>query len=122
MFECKSEVDIKREEINKHEAGQMNTHCGWFESQYGKIDAKRILIIPTKKLSYHANFTHEVEIMRRGKLKDLRHNVKAFFKEFSIYEISSISDTKIQEAINTHKLDIDSLKTLYSEGYYHQNK
>lgn len=122
IFECKSEVDTKREEINKHEAGQMNTHCGWFESQYGDSEAKRILIIPTKKLSYHADFTHPVEIMRRGKLKELRNNVKAFFKEFSRYEISSVSDTKIQEAINMHKLDITSLKTLYSEDYHHQTR
>lgn len=120
IFECKSEVDIKREEINKHEAGQMNTHCGWFESQYGDSEAKRILIIPTKKLSYHADFTHAVEIMRRGKLKELRYNVKAFFKEFSKYELSSISENKINDAINTHKLDITSIKTLYSEPYNKQ--
>ena len=35
IFECKSEVNTDRQEINKHEAGQMNTHCAWFENQYG---------------------------------------------------------------------------------------
>src|SRR5690606_11181516 len=87
IFECKSEVNIDRQEINKHEAGQMNTHCAWFEGQYGQSTVKRILITPTKNLSYHADFTHEVEIMKRGKLKSLRSSVKAFFKEFSTYEI-----------------------------------
>ncbi len=55
LFECKSEVEDARTEISKHEAGQMNSHCGWFEKEYGK-DTKvtRVLIIPTKNLSYYA--------------------------------------------------------------------
>lgn len=118
IFECKSEVNIERQEISKNEAGQMNTHCAWFESQYGESQVKRILIIPTKNLSYHGDFGREVEIMRRGTLKSLRSNVKSFFKEFSKYEIQSLTDEKIQEFINVHKLDIESLKTLYSEKYY----
>ena len=35
LFECKSEVSGTRQEITKHEAGQMNNHCAWFEDQYG---------------------------------------------------------------------------------------
>jgi hypothetical protein len=118
IFECKSEVNVERQEINKHEAGQMNTHCAWFESQYGDSSVKRILVIPTKNLSYHGDFTHEVEIMRRGKLKSLRSNVKAFFKEFNKYEIDSVSDEKIQEFLNAHQLDIESLINNYTEKYY----
>lgn len=120
IFECKSEVLIERLEITKHEAGQMNTHCAWFESQYGDSRVKRILIIPTKKLSYHGNFTHEVEVMRRGRLKSLRENVKAFFKEFKNYDIDSIIDDKMQEYLSVHKIDMDSLLTEYSEAYYHK--
>lgn len=118
IFECKSEVKIERQEVNKHEIGQMNTHCGWFENQYNDSPVKRILVIPTKNVSYHADFTHKVEIMRRGKLKLLRSSVKGFFKEFNKYEIDSMSDEKIQEFINTHKLNIDSLLNEYSEKYY----
>lgn len=118
LFECKSEVNIDRNDINKHEVSQMNSHCGWFDSQYGDAPVKRIIIIPTKNVSYHADFTHKVEVMRRGKLKSLRASVKAFFKEFSKYEIDSISDERIQESLNLHKLDIESLKSNYSENYF----
>ena len=118
IFECKSQVNVDRQEIHKSEAGQMNTHCGWFENQYGDAVVKRILVIPTKNLSYQGDFTHDVEIMKRGTLRLLRNNVKAFFKEFKSYEIDSLSDDKIQGFINTHKIDISSLKTLYSEEYY----
>jgi hypothetical protein len=118
IFECKSEVKIERQEINKHEIGQMNTHCGWFQNQYNDSPVKRILIIPTKNVSYHADFTHNVEIMKRGKLRNLRNNIKGFFKEFNVYEIDSLSDEKIQEFINAHKLNIDSLLKEYSEKYY----
>jgi replicative superfamily II helicase len=117
LIECKSEVNVDRSDINKHEVAQMNSHCGWFESQYGDAAVNRIMIIPTKTVSYHGDFTHRVEIMRRGKLKVLRSSVKAFFKEFSKYEIDSISIGKIQELINVHKLDMESLKREYSEKY-----
>lgn len=118
IFECKSEVNPERQEVNKHEIGQMNTHCGWFKNQYNDAPVKRILIIPTKTVSYHADFTHSVEIMRRGTLRNLRNNVRGFFREFNKYEIGSVSDEKIQEFINTHKLDIASLLNKYSEKYF----
>lgn len=118
IFECKSEVNLDRKEVNKHEAGQMNSHCAWFESQYNDSLVKRILIIPTKQVSYHADFTHEVEIIKRWKLKKLRSNVKSFFKEFHKYELNSLTDERIQEFINAHKLDVDCLLSEYSEKYH----
>ena len=118
LMECKSEVEENRKEISKHEGGQMNSHSAWFESVYG-VDAKckRILIIPTKLLSYHADLTHSVEIMKKSKLRLLRENVKSFFKEFSIYTWNEVTDRKIQEFIDAHDLDLESLKEKYSEKY-----
>lgn len=118
IFECKSEVGDDRTEIKKQEAGQMNTHCAWFENEYGQVPVTNILVIPTKTLSYHADFTHKVLILRKGKLRSLRNNIKSFFKELKDYKINEISDEKLQEFINTHKLDIESIKKEYSEKYY----
>jgi len=117
LIECKSEVESTREEISKHEAGQMNSHCGWFESEYGDAQVKRILIIPTLKLSYFGDFTHNVEIMRKGKLNLLKTSIKSFVKEFKNYKINEIGDEKIQEFINVHKLDISNLENSYTENY-----
>ena len=117
LLECKNEVDETRSEISKHEAGQMNTHSAWFEKMYGNAKCKRILIIPTIKLSYHADFTHSVEIMRKNTLIKLKNNVRNFFKEFSTFVLHEVSDQKIQQFIDTHKLDIDSLVTIYTEPY-----
>jgi replicative superfamily II helicase len=117
IFECKTEIKADRKEISKSEAGQMNTHCGWFQNQYNDSPVKRILVIPTKTLSHQADFTHNVEIMRKGKLKTLRSNIKAFFKEFNKFEIDSLSDETIQQFLNTHSLDIESLKNHYTESY-----
>lgn len=122
LFECKSEVDDSREEINKYEAGQMNSHCGWFESEYGENPVKRILIIPTKNLSYHGNFTHDVQIMRKGKLRNFKNNIKSFIKEFKPYKLVELSDEKIQQFIEANKLSMDSLLTEYSEVYYRRTK
>lgn len=119
FFECKSEVLDDREEINKAEASQMNSHCAWFEEEYGKdVKVKRIWIIPTKQLSYHANLGYEVEVMRKAKLKSLRENVLNFFKEFKNYKLNDISDDKINTWIQVHKLDFDSICSNYSEEIY----
>ena len=117
LFEAKTEVDETRKEISKAEAGQMNSHCGWFKEVYNDAKCKRILIIPTNKLSYHGNFTHEVEIMRKSSLKKLKNNVRCFFMEWSKYDINEIGDVKIQQFIDTHQLDLKSLINQYSESY-----
>jgi len=121
FFECKSEVVDSREEVNKNEAAQMNSHCGWFSSVYGDIPVKRILIIPTKTVSYYADFTHDVQIMRKGKLKQLKTNLKSFIKEFKSYNINEISDERLQLFLTTHKLSVEDLETDYSERYYKKN-
>jgi replicative superfamily II helicase len=118
MFECKSEVEDSRSEITKTETGQMNNHCAWFQQEYKTDKVTRILIIPTKNVSKQGNFTHRVEIMRRGKLKSLRDCAKSFFKEFKDYSLADVSDSKIQELIVFHKLDVESLKKEYSEKFH----
>ncbi|MHA3786749.1 DEAD/DEAH box helicase [Flavobacterium hauense] len=123
LIECKASVLEEREEINKHEAGQMNSHCGWFEEEYGQeVKVKRILIIPTKNVSYFANFTHKVEVMRKGKLKSFKSSILGFIKEFKNYNIHELSDETIQQFINMHNLDIANLESLYTETYYQRTK
>ena len=99
----------------------MNNHCAWFEQEYKTDKVKRILIIPTKNVSKQGGFTHEVEIMRKGKLKLLRDGVKSLFKELKDYSLPEISDSKMQELLVFHKLDVESLKRQYSEKYYQKS-
>jgi hypothetical protein len=121
IFECKSEVEDSRNEITKTETGQMNNHCGWFEQEYSTNKVKRILVIPIKIVSNQGNFTHEVEIMRKAKLQQLKDNVYSLFKEFKDYKINDISDQKLQEWLVFHKLDVDSLVKKYTEKYFQKN-
>ena len=100
----------------------MNSHSAWFEKIYGNAKCKRILIIPTKKLSYHADFTHPVEIMRKNSLKRFKNNVRNFFKEFAKYVLHEVSDQKIQQFIDTHEIDIANLTKKYSEKYHQSTK
>ena len=122
LLECKNEVAEERAEISKHEAGQMNSHSAWFESVYDNKSCKRVLIIPTKKLSYHGDFTHDVEVMRKNGLNRLKSNVKGFFKEFAKLNIHEISDQEVQRYIDGHKLDLNSLKDIYTEKYTKASK
>jgi hypothetical protein len=50
LFECKSEVDIKRADIAKTESGQMNNSCAWFRKRYPGVSLIAILVIPTNHL------------------------------------------------------------------------
>ncbi|MDF3934281.1 DEAD/DEAH box helicase [Pseudomonas citronellolis] len=117
FFECKSEVNEDRKEINKDEVSQFNSHCGWFSENYGDANCNRVLVIPTNKLSHQANFTHPAKILRKNGLKKLRDNFKGFIKELNGYEIGGISDAKIQQLLEYHKLSITDLKDTYSEDY-----
>lgn len=101
----------------------MNSHCGWFDSEYGSVTkVKRVLIIPTLALSYQANFTHNIEIIRKNGLKKLRDNIKAFANEFKQYELKDISEEFIQNALIANKLDMDNLLKDCTEKYIHQSK
>lgn len=123
FFECKSEVEETRQEISKHEAGQMNNHSAWFEKEYGdNVLVNRYLVIPTNELSYYGDFTHEVRIIRRGKLKVFKESIKRFMKELKPYSLNDISDEKLQNLINLHHLNLDDIRELYSEEYHHRTK
>ena len=123
LFECKSEVYETRQEISKHEAGQMNNHCAWFEEQYGKnAKVDRFMIIPTKTLSYEADFTHNVRIIRRNGLKNLKNQIKCFIKELEPYFLDELSDATLQDLLNLHCLNIEVFSAKYSEEYYHKTK
>lgn len=116
MFECKNQVDINRLEIKKTEASQMNSHCAWFENIYGKNRLiTRFLIIPTKTLSYSADFTHDVRIIRKEKLRNFKINIRNFINELSPYYLKGISEKTLQGFIESHKLDIDDIVS-YSEN------
>lgn len=123
FFECKSEVDESRQEISKHEAGQMNSHCAWFESEYGKnVTVNRYLVIPTKELSFYGDFTHEVRIIRKGKLRKFKESIKRFIKELKPYDLQDISDETLQRLINSYNLNMSDIREKYSEEYYHRTK
>ena len=115
LFECKSEVLIKRAEITKDETGQINNASAWFKKHYAGAKVKRIMVIPTKNYSSGAGFNEEVEIMRESNLKRLTKNVKEFFNEFRNLDFNNLSESKVQSFIDTHKLDVQSLITVYSE-------
>lgn len=123
LFECKSEVSETRPSITKLEAGQMNNHCAWFDDQYGtttRVD--RFMIIPTKELSYEGDFSHNVRIIRRNKLRNLKDQIKKFIKELKPYNLHELSDDTIQRSLDLHHLNVEEFSEQYSEKYFHKTK
>lgn len=117
MWECKSEVSENRKSIQKYEVGQMNNHCAWFANEYGDVDVVRIMVIPTKVVAYEADFTHDVKIMRKNRLKLFKTNVLSYIKEFRDYDIYNLSDEMVNNALAHHKLEERDLATLYFEDW-----
>lgn len=104
LIECKSEVLSTRKHISKSEAGQMDEHCGWFESEYGSSDVLNVLAIPTLELASDAYFTRSVKIIRKSNLDKLKRQVKAFFKEFKKYNFESLDVDFVHNNLIVHNL------------------
>lgn len=118
LFECKSEIKESRDCLNKTEVGQFNNHCGWFEEQYGKqVSVRRFILSPTLKISYESNFTHDVQIIRIGKLEQLKKNILSFIKELSKYNFLELHIDTIDQLLLTNNLKTDNFSELYSEEY-----
>jgi replicative superfamily II helicase len=115
LAECKSEVELARVEIVKSESGQLNNATGWFKTNYpgGKITS--FLIIPTKILSSAAAFNDPVRIIRKANLKKFVQSFRSFFLELKNVELKDVSDTKLQQFLNSHNLSVEDILTKYSE-------
>jgi replicative superfamily II helicase len=115
VWECKSEVDITRAEINKREAEQMNRSSAWFDKHYAGSKAKRIIIHPSNAVASAAAFTHEVESMRENELKRFVKSIRTFFKSFESVDFNDLSPAHIQTLLNSHNLDISNLLSNYTK-------
>jgi hypothetical protein len=115
LIECKSEVDLRRAEINKEETGQMNNAVAWFARNYPGAKVSNLMIIPTKVVSHAAGFNEPVAIMRNPSLKKLSQNVQKFFLEFRQYDLASLSEGKVNDLLTLHHLTIDNVVEEYVE-------
>lgn len=115
LWECKSEVEINRSEINKREAEQMNRSSSWFEKHYAGMKVKRMIVHPAYAEASAASFTHEVEAMREAELKRFVKRLREFFKSFESLNFKDLSTTHIQKLVNSHGLSVESLLTDYSK-------
>lgn len=115
IWECKSEVEVARAEINKREAEQMNRSSAWFEKHYQGLNAKRIIIHPANAVASAAAFTHDVEVMRASELKRFVKTIRGFFKSFESLDFRDISTAHIQKLIDSHNLSVAELMSDYSK-------
>lgn len=111
LWECKSEVEVNRSEINKREAEQMNRSSAWFEKHYAGMKVKRIIVHPAGAVESAASFTHDVEGVREVELRKLVKKIREFFKSFEAFDFKDMSAVKIQKLIDSHGLSISSLLT-----------
>ncbi len=102
LVECKSQVELDRDEIRKEETGQLNNACAWFKKNYHDAKVTNLLIIPTKVVSSAAGFNEPVQIVRKPNLKKLVKNFKMLFYEFRSVELQDIDDAKVQRYLKEH--------------------
>lgn len=113
LLECKSEVEVTRAEINKHETGQMNNASAWFAREYPGASVTRVLIIPPRKIGSGAGFTNDTLLLREKKLARLSRNVRALFAEFRALDLRDVSEAKVQALLQAHHLTTVDLQSAY---------
>lgn len=116
LFECKSEVDTTRAQINKREAEQMNRSAVWFDKHYAGQTATRILIHPSHKLESAAGLTHNVTAMTEKELRKLVGAVRSFFKSFESKDLADLSVSDVQALLTSHKLGVGDLASAYARS------
>jgi replicative superfamily II helicase len=114
LIECKSEVDVKRTDVNKREAEQMNRSAAWFAKHYKGMQGKRLIVHPATRVESAAAFTHDVEGMGLSELSKLEKASRAFFKAFDGQNFADLSTQHIQKMVDAHHLSADDLLTHYS--------
>lgn len=75
------------------------------------------MIAPIRRVDAVANFTHYVKIIRKSKINELKKNIRGFIKELGKYEFSGLTEEKLQELINLHRLNMSDFNEIYSEDY-----
>lgn len=120
LFECKNDVHEDRAEITKDETGQMNNSCAWFDANYHMDATKYIMVIPAKLIAPGAGFNYDVEVLRKRGLRLLKENFEKYFKEFSTYDLSTITELQIDKYLAMHDLTIEKILTLYTEKPIHR--
>ncbi len=94
----------------------MNKSCAWFDAQYKDSQCHRWIVIPPRKLTRKASFTHEVVVMRKHGLTKFVNNVKKFTEQFKGVDFKDLSERKIQELMDAHKLSVDAICSEYTES------
>ena len=109
VWECKNEADLKRTEINKTEAEQMNRSAAWFQKHYPGCKAIHIEIHPAYQVQSAAKFLVDVRVMREKELKAFVKAVRSFFRSFERLNFNDLSLPHIQNLLQEHVLDVPSL-------------
>jgi len=109
VWECKSEVDLRRVEINKSETEQMNRSAAWFQKHYKGCTAVHIEVHPTHQVQSAAHFLVEVRAMRDRELKAFVKAVRQFFSSFAHANFKDLSLPHIQNMLDANALDAANL-------------
>jgi len=109
VWECKSEVNLLRNEINKTEAEQMNRSAAWFAKHYLGCKAIYIEVHPAHQVQSAANFLVDAKAMRDRELKAFVKAVRAFFHSFAQSNFNDLSLPHIQNLLDANALSVDNL-------------
>lgn len=109
VWECKSEVQLNRAEINKSEAEQMNRSAAWFSKHYQGCKAMHIEVHPAIHVQSAGHFLQEVFVMRDKELKSFVQAVSKLFGSFERQNFSDLSLPHIQNLLNSNALSVENI-------------
>ena len=93
----------------------MNKSCAWFDAQYKDAQCHHWIVIPTRKLTRKASFTHDVVVLKKNGLTQLVKNLKRFTDQLKGVDFKDLSERNIQKLMDAHKLSIDAICSEYTK-------
>jgi replicative superfamily II helicase len=104
VIECKNEVEASRAEIHKKESGQFSNAVSWFKKNYPAAHFYAYTFHPAQRFGMGAGCDFPVLSIGPKGLKKFKDRVRAFVKEFSALDLTSLSAKQVQQFIDAHDL------------------
>ena len=111
-----SKEEFPNESITSQRAKLVHDWILTLAKQRMEADERNKLLVKFCQHIAPAKVRPEVDqiLMRSKELRSLRYNVKHFFAEFKSADFASLSEAKVQEFLDTHRLSVDALLTEYA--------
>ncbi|UYP44761.1 hypothetical protein NEF87_001046 [Candidatus Lokiarchaeum ossiferum] len=113
-IECKNEVIISSQGINKGQVGQMSNSVVWTKKIYSNKEVIPLYIHPKKNYTIQAHPAETEYVIDQIILEQIKKDAKMFYSAFKCANISEISLESVQTKLNQSKINTRTIHSFFS--------